>query len=179
MPVSPYHSSDMDPTIAAIDRPHSNLLRYYCLLSMLLGPLFPLLLAPKVLKYRTLRYEFDRQGVTMAWGALFRREVRLNYSRLQDIHLQSNVVERWLGLARVELQTASGSAKPEMVLEGIPQYEQVRDFLYQRMHGEEDRDSVETDAGDPLLEALTAVADELAAIRQLLASGATSDQDLP
>ena len=168
----------MDATIAAIRRPHPNLLRYYCLLSLLLGPFFPALLIPKALKYRTLRYEFDREGVTMAWGALFRREVRLNYARLQDIHLQSNVVERWLGLARVELQTASGSAKPEMVLEGIPQYEQVRDFLYQRMHGDEDDpDQLATDTGDPLVDTLGAVVEELAAIRELLSARIARDPD--
>ncbi len=161
----------MDSTIAAIRRPHPNLLKYYALTSLLLGPLFPILLIPRFLKYRTLHYEFDREGVSMGWGALFRREVRLNYSRLQDIHLASNVVERWFGMARVELQTASGSAKPEMVLVGIPEYELVRDFLYQRMHGETDAtDQPAAESGDALVEVLGQVADELAAIRRLLSS---------
>ena len=160
----------MNPTIAAIHRPHANLLKYYVLTSLLLGPFFPVLLIPRILKYRTLRYEFDREGVSMGWGALFRREVRLNYSRLQDIHLQSNVIERWFELARVELQTASGSAKPEMVLVGIPEFEQVRDFLYQRMHGESDEPDAEAaSSDDALADVLGQVADELAAIRQLLA----------
>lgn len=163
----------MNPTIAAIRRPHPNLLGYWTLTSALLGPFFPALLIPRFLKYRTLRYDFDREGVTMGWGALFRREVRLNYSRLQDIHLSSNVVERWLGLARVELQTASGSAKPEMTLVGIPEYELVRDFLYRRMHGNEEESlgTDTTDAGDTLADNLQAVADELAAIRRLLSGG--------
>lgn len=163
----------MNPTIATIRRPHSNLLGYWALTSALLGPFFPALLIPRYLKYRTLQYEFDREGVTMGWGALFRREVRLNYSRLQDIHLSSNVVERWLGLARVELQTASGSAKPEMVLVGIPEYELVRDFLYRRMHGGEDEteDAGTASGGDSLADTLQAVADELAAIRRLMSGG--------
>jgi putative membrane protein len=46
-------------------------------------------------------------GIHMKWGIIFRREVLLNYSRIQDIHLRSNLIERWLGLARIEIQTAS------------------------------------------------------------------------
>jgi putative membrane protein len=59
-----------------------------------------------------MRYRFDTDGIHMRWGIVFRREVLLNYSRIQDIHLRSNLIERWLGLARIEIQTASGSAKP-------------------------------------------------------------------
>ena len=39
-------------------------------------------------RYHTMRYRFDAEGVSMSWGILFRREVLLNYSRIQDIHLQ-------------------------------------------------------------------------------------------
>ena len=59
-----------------------------------------------------MRYRFDTDGIHMRWGIVFRRDVLLNYSRIQDIHLRSNLIERWLGLARIEIQTASGSAKP-------------------------------------------------------------------
>jgi len=82
-----------------------------------------------------LRYEFDDEGVSMRWGILFRREISLNYSRLQDIHLKSNVVQRWLGLGDVKLQTASGSASAEMTIEGFREFALVRDFLYSRMRG--------------------------------------------
>jgi putative membrane protein len=71
----------------------------------------------------------------MRWGILFRREINLTYSRIQDIHLTSNFVERWLGLARVQIQTASGSASAEMTIEGVKEYEIVRDFLYSKMRG--------------------------------------------
>jgi putative membrane protein len=86
-------------------------------------------------RYRTLRYRFDDEGVTMSWGALFRREISLTYGRIQDIHLVSNLVERWLGLARVQIQTAAGSATAEMVVEGFREFERIRDFLYSRMRG--------------------------------------------
>ena len=74
----------------------------------------------------------------MSWGILFRREVIINYARIQDIHLRSNLVERWLGLARVLVQTASGSSSAEMTLEGLKEYEAVRDFLYSKMRGVKD-----------------------------------------
>lgn len=38
-------------------------------------------------------------------------------------------------MARIQIQTASGSAKAEMTIEGVPQFEALRDFLYSRMRG--------------------------------------------
>jgi membrane protein YdbS with pleckstrin-like domain len=116
-------------------QPHGNLLRYYLLSSLLMGPLFLVGAVAYYFRYRTLRYELDREGITMRWGILFRREISLTYARIQDIQLSSNVVERWLGLARIQLQTASGSASAEMTIEGIREFEELRDFLYSRMRG--------------------------------------------
>jgi putative membrane protein len=71
----------------------------------------------------------------MKVGILFRREVNLTYARIQDIHLRSNILQRWLGLANVQIQTASGSSGPELVIEGFKEFEAIRDFLYTRMRG--------------------------------------------
>ncbi len=125
----------VDERVRAIERPSQNLLLYYALTSLLLGPLFPLILIPLFFRYRSLRYRFDDEGVSMRWGILFRKEISLTYARIQDIHLASNAVERHLGLARVLVQTASGSAGAEMTIEGVHEFESVRDFLYQRMRG--------------------------------------------
>lgn len=121
--------------IYAIERPDRSLFRYYLLASLLAGPFFPIAMMVLWFRYSTMRYRFDDEGISMSWGALFRREIHLTYARIQDIHLASNVVERWLGLTRIEIQTASGSAKAEMTLEGILEFEAVRDFLYSRMRG--------------------------------------------
>ncbi|MDP6468318.1 MAG: PH domain-containing protein, partial [Pirellulaceae bacterium] len=51
------------------------------------------------------------------------------------IHLTRNLIQRWMGLATVAIQTASGSSGPEMSIEGIPQAEALRDFLYSKMRG--------------------------------------------
>lgn len=125
--------------ILALERPHPRLMTYYFLLSLVVLPAFPILIIVNYFRYHTMRYRFDAEGVSMRWGILFRREVLLNYSRIQDIHLQSNFVERWLGLGRVLIQTASGSSNAEMTIEGFLEFEAVRDFLYARMRGAKER----------------------------------------
>src|SRR5262249_18671616 len=117
-------------------------------------------------RYHTMRYRFDTGGIHMKWGIIFRREVLLNYSRIQDIHLRSNLIERWLGLARIEIQTASGSADANMPLEGMQDPEGMRDFLYSRMRGTRG-ERAET-AADPLAAALHQIAGELREIRTLV-----------
>ena len=71
----------------------------------------------------------------MRVGILFRREVNLTYARIQDIHLRSGFIQRWLGLANLDVQTASGSASAELVIEGFKEFEAIRDFLYTQMRG--------------------------------------------
>ncbi len=66
----------------------------------------------------------------MGWLHVPRGQPDLTYNRIQDIHLRSNLFERWLGLARIEIQTAGGGGRPEMTLEGLQAYADVRDFLY-------------------------------------------------
>lgn len=124
-----------DAGILAIERPHQDLLTYYVISSLAAGPFFPVPLVYRLIRFRTMRYRFTDEGLSMSWGILFRREIIIQYARIQDIHLRSNMVERWLGLARVLIQTASGSARAEMTLEGLKEFEAVRDFLYHRMRG--------------------------------------------
>ena len=124
-----------DAAILAIERPDKALWTYYVLRLLLVLPLFPVLVVYYYFRYHTMRYRFSDEGISMRWGILFRREIILNYARIQDIHLQSNLVERWLGLARILVQTASGSAGAEMTIEGLKQFEAVRDFLYSKMRG--------------------------------------------
>jgi putative membrane protein len=116
-------------------RPVPALLRYYLLQSLATGPGLLFLIPLGIFRYRTLRYEFDAEGMTARWGILFRREISLTYARIQDIHLVSNVVERWLGLGRIQIQTASGQSGAEMTIEGLPDFERLRDELYLRMRG--------------------------------------------
>lgn len=127
-------TSDHSP-ILEIERPDKKLMTYYFITCLLTGPLFPILILPAYFRYHTMRYKIGDEGVSMRWGILFRKEIILNYARIQDIHLSSNVIERWLGLARLQIQTASGSSAAEMTIEGVLQYEPLRDFLYSKMRG--------------------------------------------
>ena len=127
-----------DAAILALERPHRDLLTYYLLSSVVVPPAFPFVAPYLYFRYHTMRYKFTDEGISMSWGILFRRQIIINYARIQDIHLRSNLVERWLGLARVLVQTASGSSSAEMTLEGFKEFEAVRDFLYSKMRGVKD-----------------------------------------
>lgn len=118
-----------------IARPDRSLLTYYTLVALLTGPGFPFAFLPLFFKYQTLRYQFDDEGIAMSWGILFRREVYLTYRRIQDIHLTRNILQRWMGLATVSVQTASGSSTAEMSIEGLLEADQLRDYLYGKMRG--------------------------------------------
>jgi len=163
-----------DAAILAIERPHSSLWTYYLLRCLVIPPLFPILVLPSWFRYQTMRYRFTTEGISMSWGLLFRREVIIQYARIQDIHLRSNVVERWLGLARILVQTASGSAAAEMTLEGLREFEAIRDFLYSKMRGVKDApasvSAFSSAAADADLAAtLREVAAELRELRHALA----------
>jgi putative membrane protein len=132
---------ELEERIRALERPDPALWKYYILAALptlIFPPLFLVFLFLGWVRFSTLRYTFTQEGVSMRWGRLFRREIILNYARIQDIHLRSNLVERWLGLSRILVQTASGSAGAEMTIEGLKEYEEVRDFLYSKMRGVSD-----------------------------------------
>ena len=116
-------------------KPIRALLTYYAIVSCFGLVFFPIIFLPLFCKYRSLRYKFDDAGVSMRWGILFRKEVYLTYRRIQDIHLTRNLLQRWMGLAKISLQTASGSNQAEMAIEGILQPELLRDYLYSQMRG--------------------------------------------
>jgi len=165
---------ELDRQVFAIQRPAKELMTYYVLSSFLAGPLFFIPLIYFHFRYQTMRYEFDEEGISMSWGILFRRQVTLTYARIQDIHLTSNIIERWLRLARIQIQTASASASAEMTLEGLHQFELVRDFLYTKMRGVRGA-AASVPASQPaaapqddLAGALREVAAELRAVREAL-----------
>lgn len=116
-------------------RPSAALLTYYLLIAVCTLPGVCIVLPALWIRYATLRYSFDEEGVSMRWGWLFRGETVLTYRRIQDIHLTRDLFQRWLGISTVSLQTASGSAMPEIKIEGVVEAEAMRDFLYARMRG--------------------------------------------
>ena len=116
-------------------KPAPALLSYYLLVAICTLPAVFFVLPALWIRYATLKYSFDDEGVSMRWGWLFRGETVLTYRRIQDIHLTRDLFQRWLGISTVSLQTASGSALPEIKIEGVIDAEAMRDFLYQQMRG--------------------------------------------
>jgi uncharacterized protein len=160
---------------ASITRPDAALLKYYLIVAALTLAGFPFVMLPLFFKFTTLKYRFDDKGVSMSWGILFHRETYLTYRRIQDIHVTRNLIHRWLGLAAVAVQTASGTSGAEMTIEGIRNPEALRDFLYAQMRGargdgEEAAQgaSPAAAAADEALDLLRGIRDDL---RQLRLSG--------
>jgi putative membrane protein len=142
----------------------------------LLGPWFLLAMVPLYFKYHTLRYRFDEEGIGMSWGILWRREIYLTYARIQDIHLSRGLFERWLGLATIQLQTASGNSSSDMSIVGLVEFELVRDFLYSRMRGAEAERS-DGPAHDSQLELLQELLGEVRRLRSALTPGSEEIAD--
>lgn len=169
-------------TILSLERPQRSLWIYYVLSALVTGPGVFVMLPYLYFRYHTLRYRFDEEGIHMRVGILFRQEINLTYARIQDIHLRSNLVQRWLGLANVQIQTASGSSNAEMVIEGFKEFEAIRDFLYTRMRGYQATPTTSTTHGDPvsanstmesvdMVSLLRGIRDELRRTRELLEAG--------
>jgi putative membrane protein len=156
--------------IMAIEKPHINLLYLYLIRSLLLLPLFLIVFPPLLVRYLTLRYTFDENSITMRWGFLFRREVHITYSRIQDLHINCGLLQRWLGLADILIQTASGNSSAEVQIEGLMEYDAVRDFLYSKMRGTETEEQVgeEVSPEDQVLELLGGILNEMKGIKSVM-----------
>lgn len=165
------HLSHVDAnTIFALNRPDEKLLWLYVIYSLLANVGFLFAFIPLYFRFKTLRYRFDAEGVGVSHGILWRKESYLTYARIQDIHVSRNIFERWLGLGKVEIQTASGSSSAEESIEGVKEYNDIRNFLYARMRGHKltigaDAASPEANSADTLL---AGIRDELRAIRELV-----------
>ncbi|MEO7677079.1 MAG: PH domain-containing protein [Verrucomicrobiota bacterium] len=174
-------STPLPSQIPELERPHCSLWTYYVICGVMTGPGMIVALPYLYFRYHTLRYHLDDEGIHMKVGILFRTEVNLTYARIQDIHLHSNFIQRWLGLANVQIQTASGSSGAELVIEGFKEYEAIRDFLYTRMRGYKEHKSATNDSSvknasantgenPEVVELLKNICDELRRTRELLAA---------
>lgn len=155
----------LEKRVHAIVRPEKELLWLYFLTSLTLLCAAPLLLVPLYFRYHTLWYRFEASGVSMGYGILFRREMQLTYARMQDIHLSQNIIERWLGIGTVTVQTAGSGGAGNLTIVGVKDFNAIRDYLYAKMRGVREHhapadstDAVLIDIRDALREAATALA---------------------
>ena len=178
-------SDESAARIFALERPDPALWKLYVIRAIFSGPGILIAFPYLYFRYHTLRYRFDDEGIHMKVGILFRREVNLTYARIQDIHLRSGFIQRWLGLADVQVQTASGNAGAELVIEGFREFEQIRDFLYTRMRGARAGDHASgatseaqvaaSEAPAGMVEVLSQIRDELRRTREALEGKGGSD----
>ena len=177
--------------VQAITRPDPQLWKLYLIYSLLANVAFPFAMLPYYFLYRTLRYRFDDDGVSVSHGLLWRRETYLTYARIQDIHVTRNIFERWLGIGTVKIQTASGSSAATESIPGLRAFQEVRNFLYARMRGHRsstqpvaaltaDARHVAPPASSEALaiDALAGIRDELRAVRLLLEAQAPGAHDV-
>lgn len=125
----------LEQRVHHITRPEPQLLWLYALTSLAAFCAAPLLLVPLYFRYHTLWYRFDASGVSMGYGILFRRELQLTYARMQDIHLSQNILERWLGIGTVTVQTAGSGNAGNLTIVGVKDFNAIRDYLYAKMRG--------------------------------------------
>ena len=125
----------LEKRVHAIERPEPALLWLYFFQSLVALCASPLVMIPLYFRYHTLWYRFDPNGVSMGYGILFRREMQLTYARMQDIHLSQNILERWLGIGTVTVQTAGSGASGNLTISGVRDFSGIRDYLYARMRG--------------------------------------------
>lgn len=69
----------------------------------------------ELLRYFTTRYRFDPGELVVRDGLIFRNERHIPFERIQNLDLVQGPLQRWLGVAQVLVQTASGS-EPEAQL---------------------------------------------------------------
>jgi uncharacterized protein len=166
----------LEQKIFGLERPNSKLVILYLIRSLSALIAFPFVFVPLYCKYISLRYHFDKEGIGASWGVFFKKQVFLTYARIQDIHVTRGLIERWLSLGTVEIQTASGSASAELSIVGLDEYDEIRDFLYARMRGARGEINIENDeinaAGEPeSVQLLKEIRDELRTIRQTIEGG--------
>ncbi len=169
---------DLERKIFAIERPCSKLLTLYFIRSLAALIAFPFVFVPLLFKYISLRYKFDKEGVSASWGILFRKQVYLTYARIQDIHVSRGLIERWLSLGTVDIQTASGSAAAELSIVGLEEYKEIRDFLYSYMRGHRETlktEEADAEMGSEALELLCEIRDELKELHREIVRGRGGD----
>lgn len=92
-----------------------------------------------IAKYWAFSYELDPEELIIHDGIFTRKVRNVPYSRIQNVDLVQNLFHRWLKVAVVRLETASGG-KPEAVIRvlTLPAVEELRAHI---LHGQSSKGS--------------------------------------
>jgi len=102
-------------------------------------------------KYASYRYRLDPDELVIREGIVTRNERHVPYSRVQNIDLVQNPLQRWLGVAEVRVETASGD-KPEAVMRvlSLSAVERLREHVFrERVTAETAALAADAGAGSP------------------------------
>ena len=127
--------------------------------------------------YRSLRYEICEDEVIVHAGILTRSVKHVPYRTVTNLTVRRGVLDRWLGLGSLDIQTAgiSGTNKAEQSLVGVENADEVYALVAAELHrfrgamaptaaGEEGETQQTLSAN----KTLTALLSEVRAIRQVL-----------
>jgi len=82
------------------------------------------------------RYDIGEDEVALEKGVIAKSYDSILYSRIQNVNIKRNWIERILGLSTVTIQTAGSASSPEAVIPGIrkPLAKQVRERISDKIH---------------------------------------------
>jgi putative membrane protein len=122
---------------------------------------------------RSLRYEIGEEQVIVHQGVLTRAVKHVPYRTITNLTVRRGVLDRWLGLGTLDIQTAgmSGTHQPEQSLAGLVDADEVYERVVARLdryRGGMAPTQAETDAPRSADETLAALLAEVRAIREAL-----------
>lgn len=100
-------------------------------LGLMLMPLVGGIVGTSILRWISFAYRFDEEELVLRSGILNRNERSVPYQKFQNVDLEQNPLHRWLDVAKVRLETASGG-KPEAVISvlRLPDVEEMRSRIF-------------------------------------------------
>lgn len=133
------------------------------------------------LNYEMRWYIVTDRSLRIRSGVVFLQEITMTFANIQEIRVNANPLERWLGLANVEVRSAGGGdahAHGEVspghvgLFAGVDNAEAIRDLLVERLRGYRDSglgEKVVETRETPAHAAARQVLEETKALRSLLA----------
>ncbi|MEM8931553.1 MAG: PH domain-containing protein [Acidobacteriota bacterium] len=97
-----------------------------------------------ILRYAVFRYRLGDEELHLRDGILQRNERHVPYARIQNVDLVQNPIHRWLDVATVRLETASGG-EPEASISVLP-LATVEELRQRVLHGRRAVSAVGSDA---------------------------------
>jgi putative membrane protein len=123
--------------------------------------------------YRSLSYEIGDEQVVVRQGVLTRAVKHVPYRTVTNITVKRTLLDRWLGLGTLDIQTAgvSGTQQAEQSLAGLADPDEVYKLVVGRLsrfRGAMAPTQAEVEAPDDADETLAALLTEVRAIREAL-----------